>query len=76
LGAWGISTIRLGKSVIQARIQREEFCMGKYNSFRLSMFCMNNKERVENKSLELKKPWRENYGVYLEKNIEEPGFHA
>jgi hypothetical protein len=40
------------------------------------MFLHEQQAERKKKSLELEKPWRENYGAYLEKNTEEPGFQA
>jgi hypothetical protein len=51
----------------------EDICMVFYNSFGQSSFYMNNKQRVEKKSLEIDQPWSSNsrafwriFGAYLE----------
>jgi hypothetical protein len=49
IGSMALSTISLGKSVIQASNQREEICMGSYNNFRQSCFLMNIKQIIGKK---------------------------
>jgi hypothetical protein len=67
-----LSTISLGKSVNQESKPNRGKLVWEFTIILESQcFCMNNKQREENKSFEMEKPWRVNYGVYLEQKTEE-----